>query len=57
MSVPIVLRATSLAVFLGMERSASSRQLTTTVFAISVGVPVFGVEARSAMSEAVVWHS
>ena len=57
MSVPIVLRATSLAVFLGMERSASSRQLTTTVCATSVGVPVFGVAARSAMGEAVVWHS
>lgn len=56
MSVPIVLLATSLAVFLGMERSAANRQLTTTVCAISVGIPVFVVAARAAMSQAVVWH-
>ena len=45
MSVPMVLRATSLAVFLGMERSAVNRQLTTTVRAICVGVPVLVVAA------------
>ena len=49
--------STSLAVFLGMERSAVNRQLTTTVRAICVGVPVLVVAARAAMSQAVVWHS
>ena len=57
MSVPVVLRATSLAVSLGMQKSAVKWQLTTAVCAMTVGVPVFVVAARAAMSQAVVWHS
>ena len=53
----MLLRATSPAVFLGMERSAVNRQLTTTVCAISLGAPVFVVAAQAAGSRAEVAHS